>query len=133
MFVCIADRIRKVVRDVVAQSSESPYVNIPFYQTRMDPSDTKQTVMPGPLSEYNDTDKSDRIKNVEDMRRQGPRPDPTDSLTRVVLPVTVTNIESPRTDEQGEEPNNTTPDGRNENRDTINFDPGTLNVNPFRN
>ncbi len=127
MLICVSEHLRRCARGIKeGQQGESPYINIPYYQTRMDPSDTQQTVQMGPPSMYNDTDKKDKLKNVEDMRRQGPRPGPIEPLTRIVLPVTVTVLDDPKTDEQGERSNNTKPRGDTEdlNRDTIGFNPG---------
>ena len=126
MRYCVSEILRGMASYLKTGQSESPYINIPFYQTRMDPSDIKQDVQDGPPSLYNDTDKKDRIKNVEDMRRQGPRPGPIDPLTRLIAPIYLDNVGEPKTDAQGESPDNTTPDANPEdlNRDTIGFNPG---------
>jgi hypothetical protein len=127
--------ISQLVRDTVKlldkrsadnmPDSESPYQNIPFFQTKFDPSETSQELQLGPPSEYNDPDRKDRLKNVEDIRQnQGIRPE-KDVWYNPMLPVTVTNIGEPWTDAQGEPTNNTTrPGGRNENRDTIGWNEG---------
>jgi len=126
MRYCLSDVLRGYAHFVrTGQYSESPYINIPFFQTRMDPSDIKQDIQDGPPSLYNDPDKKDRLKNKEDLRRQGPRPGPTDPLIRV-QPVLVTEVGDPKTDEQGEPHDNTTPGANPEdlNRETIGFNPG---------
>lgn len=77
-------------------------------------------------------DEDGRLKRKQDIRRQGERPDPKDPLTRVVVPVTTTVFpENIREDAQGHPNDTTLPGGRNENRDTIGFDPDELIGNPF--
>lgn len=129
----IADYVRKLASDIEAlQEGDSPYINIPYYQQRVDPSDPSWMIEMGPPSLYNDYDRKDRLKNKEDIRRQGPYPPLPDRLHKKVMPVTVTNIGDPKEDAHGEVRDNTLPGARNENRDTIGFNPGELNVNPFR-
>jgi len=128
MLQCVSQQIRKIaflVSDDFGYPSESPYRNIPFYQTRMDPSDTEQIVQMGPPSMYDEPDPSGRIKNKKDIRRQGPYPGPIDPLRPLIEPVTLNKtVGDPKEDEQGEVSDNTTPEGRNEDRDTIGFNPG---------
>jgi len=123
------------------QQGDSAYLNIPFYQQRIDPSDPSWMIDQGPPSMYNDVQKSDRIKNKEDMRRQGPHPGPVDSLiNHSTVPVTNTNYGNPKEDAQGEVPDNVKvrsrpgdeDSGEDNNRETIHFDPGTINVDPFK-
>ena len=135
MYVSVADQIRKVAFMVDDNYSNSPYVNIPIYMNQTEITPPSIDTMNGPPSMYNDLDKSDRLKNVEDIRRQGERPDPVDWSTKDTKPVTETVLPGDGEgfqDVQGEPWNvTTTPDGRDENRDTIGFDPGTLNGSPF--
>jgi len=126
MKISISDHIRSAAYlCVFREASESPYLNIPYFQTRFDPSETSQELQLGPPSEYNDTDKEDRLKNKEDIRQQqGDRPE-KDVWDNPMLPVTVTNFGNPKENEQGESNNTTTlPGGRNEDRDTIGWNQG---------
>lgn len=134
MYVSIAEKIRKIAFLVDDNySGDSPYLNIPIYQQRIDPEPDSKEIGDGPPSMYNDTDKNDRLKNVEDIRRQGERPDPVDWMDYNSRPMTDTTPMGNFEDTQGNPINDsTTPDGLNENKDTIGFDPDTLNVNPFR-
>ena len=136
MRLCVSEFVSKVAQSMLPGDdsgySESPYLNIPIYQKRMDPSDPSQEIGMGPPSDYNDTDpETDKLKNIEDIRRQGVKPGLSDQLEYKTQPITVTVIGNPREDCQGEEYDTTTPKGRNENRDTINFDEGTLLGDPF--
>lgn len=130
MRLCLSDRIKWVARSLVAdQGGNSPYWNLPIYEmARLDQSQTHDEVQNGPPSMYDDTDPEDRIKNKTDIRRQGPRPEPHDPLTRVVLPVqdTVSLTDHYREDVQGKSNDSTLPGARNENRDTIGFDPDVV-------
>ena len=134
MYVSIAEKIRKIAFLVDDNySGDSPYLNIPIYQQRIDPEPDSKEIGDGPPSMYNDTDKNDRLKNVEDIRRQGDRPDPVDWMDYNSRPVTDTTPMGNFEDTQGNPINDsTTPEGLNENKDTIGFDPDVLNVNPFR-
>ena len=134
MYVSIAEKIRKIAFLVDDNySGDSPYLNIPIYQQRIDPEPDSKEKGDGPPSMYNDTDKNDRLKNVEDIRRQGDRPDPVDWMDYNSRPVTDTTPMGNFEDTQGNPINDsTTPEGLNENKDTIGFDPDVLNVNPFR-
>jgi len=115
------------------EASESPYLNIPIYQNRIDPADPSWMINQGPPSMYNGLGEDAEIKNKKDMHRQGPRPTPVDPLHREVeFPVTETIIGEPREDLQGGPWNDTTtPNGRNEDRDTIGFNPGELDGDPL--
>lgn len=134
MFISIASRIRKIAFMVSDDySGDSPYLNIPIYQQRIEPEPDSKEIGDGPPSMYNDPDEKDELKKDEDIRRQGERPTPVDWMDNGSRPMTDTLIEGPFEDTQGEPMNDTTtPDGRNENNDTIGFDPGTLNGNPFQ-
>jgi len=134
MLVSLSDRIKKLAMMVDENySGDSPYMNIPYYQQQTEPEEDSSEIGDGTPSLYNDLDKKDRCKNEEDIRRQGERPDPVDWNDKDTKPVTETNFGSPFENVQGEPMNDsTTPDGLNENRDTIGFDPDELNVNPFR-
>lgn len=114
-------------------SGDSPYVNIPFYQQRIEPEEDSKEIQDGPPSMYDDPDQTDRLKNKEDIRRQGERPDPIDWNDKFIKPVVETQFGSPFEDNQGKPVNDsTTPDGLNEDKDTIGFDPGETTVSPFR-
>lgn len=108
-----------------------PYENIPFYQETIEPEEDTREIGMGPPSMYDEPDSSTRDKNKEDMRRQGPRPTPTDSLNlETENPVNDTApIGMPRENLQGESWNDTTtPGGRGDDgdRDTVNYDEGGL-------
>lgn len=125
MLARVSDRLRRcasfIDRDALAGYSESPYVNIPFYQTRMDPSDSGGEVGLGPPSVYNDLDRKDRIKNVKDIRRQGPRPRRDIFEEQQQLPVQVTIIQDDgKTDAQGEPRDNVPARGLGENWEQLN-------------
>ena len=141
MTFCISDKIRKIARTILGDDN-SPYMNIPYYMTTMDQDETSQEVALGPPSMYDSLDdestqQNGREKHQKDMRRQGPRPEPHDPLTRVTLPVTNTILELPRTDTSGERWNKTTmPGGRSngdgpDNRDTLGFDPDSLTSDQY--
>jgi hypothetical protein len=107
----VSERIRRIAavmsRTSWEEQSESPYQSVNIYQLQTDPSAPGQEVSPGPLSVYNDPDfrsdnDSDRIKRKEDVRRQGPQPQPSDRLDYRLTPTQVTVIEEPKTDEQGQ-------------------------------
>lgn len=111
MLIRVSDRIRRVASMILkeswAEQSESPYQNINIYQQQTDPSDPGEEIMDGPPSVYNDpcfrsVDDKDRLKRKEDIRRQGERPQPSDRLDVNLTPTTVTVIEDPKTDEQGQ-------------------------------
>lgn len=124
---CISYHIRAWAKKLAAEEyGESPYLNIPYYQQQTDPSDPEEWIQSGPPSLYNDSDRSDRLKNKEDIRRQGPRPGPVDPLYLHTHPVRVTVIGDPKTDAQGEPTDNVPGRGTHEdlNRDTIGFNPG---------
>ncbi len=134
MYISLSSKIRKLAFMVDDNySGDSAYMNIPYYQQSTEPEEDSKEIQNGPPSEYNDTDRKDKLKNEEDIRRQGERPDPIDWLDRHTKPVTETNFGSPFENTQGDPVNDsTTPDGLNEDKDTIGFDPDELNVNPFR-
>lgn len=134
MYISLSSKIRKIAFMVDDDySGDSPYMNIPIYQQSIEPEEDSREIQNGPPSEYEDPDQKDRLKNVEDIRRQGERPGPVDWLDRHTKPVTETNIGAPFEDTQGQPMNDsTTPEGLNEDKDTIGFDPDELNVNPFR-
>lgn len=113
-------------------SGDSPYMNILEYQNQIEPEPDSKEIQNGPPSMYNDLDKKDRCKNEEDIRRQGERPTPVDWMDYDSRPITDTTPTGYFEDAQGEPINDsTTPDGRNENKDTTGFDPGELEGNPF--
>jgi len=134
MYISLSDRIRKLAFMIDDNySGDSPYMNIPTYQQSIEPEEDSGEIQDGPPSMYNDTDKEDKLKNEEDIRRQGERPDPIDWLDHNTKPVVETNFGGQFENAQGEPMNDsTTPDGLNEDKDTIGFDPDELNVNPFR-
>jgi hypothetical protein len=134
MVVCISDYLRKLAFMVDDNySGDSPYMNIPFYQQRTEPEEDSKEIQMGPPSMYNDFDKTDRLKNEEDIRRQGERPDPVDWLDRHTKPVVETEIGGVWEDTQGMPMNDsTTPEGLNEDKDTIGFDPDETTASPFR-
>jgi hypothetical protein len=134
MLISLSDRIRKIAFMVDdSYSGDSPYMNIPFYQQRTEPEEDSGEVGDGPPSLYNDTDKEDKCKNEEDIRRQGERPGPVDWNDKYTKPVIETNMGGQFENVQGDPVNDsTTPEGLNEDKDTIGFDPDELNVNPFR-
>lgn len=134
MYISLSSKIRKLAFMVDDNySGDSPYMNIPIYQQSIEPEEDSKEIQDGPPSLYNDTDRKDKLKNEEDIRRQGERPDPIDWLDRHTKPVVETNFGSPFEDNQGAPMNDsTTPDGLNEDKDTIGFDPDEINVNPFR-
>lgn len=134
----IAGEIRKIAFMMGDEySGDAPYLNIPFYRQRTDPADPSEMIDQGPPSMYDEPDpKQDRLKNKEDIRRQGERPMPRDPFEKHILPVRSTVIGQPRENLQGGEWNDTTePRGRGdfeEDRDTIGFNPGETNVNIYR-
>jgi|LAHU01.1.fsa_nt_gb hypothetical protein len=134
MYISLSEKIRKIAFMVDDDySGDSAYVNIPIYQQRIEPEEDSREIGNGPPSMYEDPDQKDRLKNEEDIRRQGEQPGPVDWLDRHTKPVVETNFGAPFEDDQGKPMNDsTTPGGLNENKDTIGFDPDELNVNPFR-
>jgi len=107
-----------------ANDSDSPYINIPYNTYQNDDTVQNDEVALGPPSMYNDIDEDDRLSKSEDIRRQGIRPY-RDTFEKGVLPVTVTVLNEEKTNEQNNPTNDTTFQGaRNENRDTIGFNPG---------
>jgi len=140
--------VRKIAAQLVAseydQEGEGIYLNIPVRMDREDLSLDKDEERLGPPSMYEDTEQNDRLKNKNDMRRQGPQPGPRDQL-HLDYPFTETvHSESPREDDQGKEPDNTKAKGRSnddtfymgvteddDNRETIGFNEGQLDFNPF--
>jgi hypothetical protein len=133
MLISLSDRIRKLAFMVDDNySGDSPYINIPIYQNQIEPEEDSREIGDGPPSLYNDTDKEDKIKNEEDIRRQGERPAPVDWMDYNSRPIIDTNPSGHFENAQGEPVNDsTTPEGLNENKDTIGFDPDELNFNPF--
>jgi len=122
----VSSRLRKCAflmdKEVVVTSGDSPYVNIPIYQTRMDPSAPGSDIGFGPPSMYNDPDKKDRLKNEEDIRRQGERPLRDIYDHQEALPVTVTILDDPKTDNQGDPTDNVPARGMGDNSDDLNRD-----------
>lgn len=124
----VSGHIRRIANQLVAdQKGNSPYLNIPIYQKKIDPSDPSWMIDQGPPSMYNEPDPERRIKKKlkKDIRYQGPRPTPVDPLYSG-RPVTVTVHEEAKTDEQGKPRDNVPARGTSEdlNRDTIGFNPG---------
>lgn len=133
-YIALAERLRKIAFMVGDDySGDSPFLNIPIYQDRIEPEEDSTEIGIGPQSLYEDPSEIREKRRKNDIRRQGPRPDPVDSLFNNIIPVTDTIHGNPKEDEQGKVKDTVTPDGRNENNDTIGFDPDELNVNPFRN
>jgi len=135
VYKSLPEYIRKIAINVSADDGygESPYLNIPIYQNRIEPEEDSTEIGMGPPSMYNDFDESDRCKNKEDMRRQGPRPQPSDRLDKEYEhPVTDTApAGEPRENLQGGPWNDTTkPRGsdieEDNNRDTYAPDEGDL-------
>lgn len=130
MFQGLHDYLRRVSASISerysnGQYGESPYLNIPIYQTRTDPSDTKQVIQNGPPAMTNEPGRSQRGDPNNLMQFQGERPLVDSLVNKSTVPVTTTVINEEKTDAQGEPANNsTTPEGRNQNRDTIGFNPG---------
>lgn len=133
MYLSLSSKLKKLAFMIGENySGDSPYINIPFYKQRIEPEEDSSVIVDGPPSMYRTLQKSDSLADKDDINRQGERPDPVDSLSVGTKPVIETNIGQPFENLQGEDWNDsTTPDGLNENRDTIGFDPGTLNVDPF--
>lgn len=132
MYKSISEKIRKIALLLDYSISNSDYLNIPIYQQRLDVEEDSSEVQEGPPSMYNDVDVKDRIKNIEDIRRQGERP-LRDIFYYKDRPSADTLLDSPFQDVQGNPVNDsTTSEGLNENRDTISFDPDVLIENPFR-
>lgn len=123
MLLSLSSYIKKAAMRLVADdgySGDSPYLNIPIYQNRTEPEEDSREIGVGPPSMYDEPDPSTRDKNKEDMRRQGPRPTPVDSLKRdFEEPVTITvPIGEPRENLQGGPWNDTTtPNGRGDEGD----------------
>lgn len=137
MFIPLATFVRRLAVSMddgySGYMGDSPYINIPIYQKQTDPSDSSQDIGIGPPGMYDEPDRSTRTKNVEDIRRQGERPQPSDRLDRdFEHPVTITvGVGLPRENLQGGPWNDTTDTGaqtEDENRDTINFDEGDLTL-----
>jgi hypothetical protein len=125
--------IRKAATSLTADdgySGDAPYLNIPFYQERTEPEEDSREVGMGPPSMYNEPDDSGHLKNKEDIRRQGERPEPSDRMEKEYeRPVTQTcPIGEPRENLQGGPWNDTTkPRGSDDNdRDTYAPDEGDL-------
>ena len=124
MLMKVSDRLRKCAflfdRDA---ATDSPYENINIYQQRTDPSSPGAEVGFGPPSMYNDLDpKNDRLKNVEDIRRQGERPLRDIYDQQQSLPVTVTVLNDGKTDAQGEPTDNVPARGMGDNWEQLNRD-----------
>ena len=112
-------------------SGDSPYLNIQVYQQRTEPEEDTREIGMGPPSMYDEPDSSGRSKNKEDIRRQGPRPEPSDRMEKEYeRPVTQTcPIGEPRENVTGGPWNDTTtPTGRgdDDNRETWAPDEGDL-------
>lgn len=123
--------IKKLASDISrryssGQYGESPYLNIPYFQTRMDPSDTKQDLQNGPPAMTNEPGRSQRGDPSTLIQfQQGERPLVDSLVNNSNFPVTNTIISDEKTDAQGEPTNDTTtPDGGGQNRETIGFNPG---------
>lgn len=108
-----------------AGDSESPYLNIPYYQYRVDDTVPSDEVQSGPPSNYEDPDRTDRSKYKEDIRRNQGKNPYKDVFDSPMLPAVVTVLNEEKTDEQDKPTNDTTKsEARNENRDTVGFNPG---------
>jgi hypothetical protein len=127
MLYCLSDRIRKLAFMLEPEDyyGESPYLNIPIYQQRIEPEEDSKELGNGPQSLYEDPAEERKEESKKDMLRQGPNPE-VDIYEKNYLPVTDTVLDNPKDDAQGEVSDNTTSKGRNEDEDTIGFDPGTL-------
>lgn len=126
----ISAGLRKLayVIDDLAHQSESPYHNLPLqYTKRLELSLPSEEVQDGPPSMYNDVQKSDRLKNEEDIRRQGERPH-IDYLERHTKPVTVTEFGNVREDVYG---NPGIMPMHQEDRDTYSLADDQLTGNPY--
>jgi hypothetical protein len=130
----VSHYIKRAAARLVADdgySGDAPYLNIPFYQNRTEPEEDSREIGQGPPSMYDDPDRSDRLKNKEDIRRQGPRPQPSDRMEKEYeRPVTITGpLGLPRENLQGGPWNDTTtPTGRgdDDSRETWAPDEGDL-------
>jgi hypothetical protein len=132
MYYSINEKIKKIALLLDYSISNSDYLNIPIYQQKISPEEDSSEIQMGPPSMYNDIDSDDRIKNKEDIRRQGERP-LKDIFYYNSRPITDTLMDFPFQDLQGKPVNDsTTSEGLNENKDTISFDPDVLIENPFR-
>jgi len=106
-------------------NQNSPYLNIPIYQTRISPSSPGSDIQSGPPSLYNEPGRSQRGNPKHMIQFQGERPLVDSLVNHSTVPVTTTVINEEKTNAQGEPVNDsTTPDGRNEDRDTIGFNSG---------
>jgi hypothetical protein len=91
----------------------------------MDPSDTKEEIQNGAPAMTNEPGLSQRGDPKNLMQFQGERPLVDSLVNDSSVPVTNTVMNEEKTNAQGEPNNNTTtPEGLNDNRDTIGFDPG---------
>lgn len=127
MLIPISSRLRKLAFILDGVGQDSPYANMFHYKRRTPQTTPSEDIGMGPPSMYNDLDKSDKLKNKEDIRRQGERPE-TDWQDRHIRPVTVTNIGDARENLQGE--SEFIPD-QNVNRDTFPLADDTLLGSPF--
>jgi hypothetical protein len=113
MLTAVSQYIRKAAARLQADdgySGDAPYLNIPIYQQRTEPEEDSREIGMGPPSMYDEPDRSTRDKNKEDIRRQGPRPQPSDRMEKEYeRPVTQTcPLGEPREDLQGGPWNDTT-------------------------
>jgi hypothetical protein len=133
MYVSLSSKLKRLAFMVGdTYSGDSPFINIPIYQQRIEPEEDSSELVDGPPSMYRTLDKSDNVGDMEDIARQGERPGPIDILNKDTKPVVETNLGMPFENNQGESWNDTTtPEGLNEDKETIGFDPGTLTVDPF--
>lgn len=135
MFIGIHKHLRRIAECVLSYdgySGDSPYVNIPIYQQQTELEPDSREIGMGPPSMYDEPDSCGRLKNKNDMRRQGPQPLPTDPLHRdTEYPVTITSpVGEPREGPTGEPWNSTTmPRGSEDgNRETWAPDEGDLTL-----
>ena len=110
---------RNILKKLSYSETDSPYNNSFIYQTfTSPPEDTADSVGMGPPSLY-DNHGEDKWK--KDIRRQGPRPGPVDPLVKD-REISLADPGQPKEDVQGKAPDNTTPNGRDDEslqRDTL--------------
>ena len=130
MLYSLSDCIRKVAFMLEEEDyyGESPYLNIPIFQMKIEPEEDSKELGNGPPSLYEDPPEERKEDSKKDMRRQGPRPEI--DIYDKSYPIQNTIFDNPKEDAQGELVDHVTTKGRNENFDTIGFDPDELNDRP---